>query len=342
MKKTTTISIAQQLFHVEEDAFVLLDEYLASIKQYFTNQSGANDIISDIEFRIAEHFSSQHVEVITKEIAQQVIDTMGTVEQFADGPTEKITKSEKKLYRDADGKIIAGVASGLAQYFGISRLFVRILFAVSIFFGGFGIALYIVLWIAIPEAKTSVQKLEMQGEEATLKAMSAFVRDGYTKARNTFEQDTHHFFVRVAAVCKKLLGLFAVVGSFLFAIVLSVLTILGLTKIPAQLIGNTDVVLSGIITNFYFGATIVFGFFVFILPTIIVFLWGIDLVWKKQTLKKVSSLAFLSIWFISIVLAGVSGAQVISQYVKLEKEVYQTRYVRQEPAEIIIRSIDID
>lgn len=338
MKKTTTISIAQQLFHIEEDAFVLLDEYLRKINHYFAAEPDAQDIISDIEFRIAEHFSSQEGVVITKNIVEQVIDTMGTVEQFTDDSTQKSGKLEKKLYRDQDGKIIAGVASGLAYYFGVSNFLIRLLFAISIFFGGFGVALYIILWIVIPEAKTSTQKLEMRGQAATLKTMTDFVRNEYAKVEATVEQNTHRFLVRIIYFLRKVAGLVAVIGSFVFAIIWSVLAALALMKGFADTLG-LDTTLLTITNSLYFTAMVVFGFFVVMLPTVIVFLWGVDILWAKHTLKKISSLTFLSIWFMSIVIAGVCGAQVLSQYLKIEKEVYRQRAV---PQRVDIVELKID
>lgn len=315
MKKTTTISLAQQLFHIEEDAFLVLDAYISSIKAHFSGQQDMEEIISDIEFRIAEHFNAHEQSVITVEIAQSVIDTMGTVDQFTEPVnTKKITK---KLYRDSDGQMIAGVASGLSYYLGLNRTLIRAIFVVSVFFGGFGIAVYVLAWIILPAAKTSVQKLEMRGEPANLRSVSEFVREQYTNTGTAVEQNAHRFFVRVSKVIKKLFGLGVVAGSFLFIVLISILAVVGLLKIPQELM--MDQMITGITDTVYYFATIGFGYFAIVLPLIITLLWGVDLVWKKQILSKVSTLAFLSVWFVTILIASFCSIQLVSRYLKIEK-----------------------
>ena len=74
----------------------------------------------------------------------------------------------RKLYRNKEGRVIAGVASGISAYFGIDKLIIRLLLLVSIFLGGFGIIFYFVLWIITPEAVSITEKMKMEGEPITL------------------------------------------------------------------------------------------------------------------------------------------------------------------------------
>ena len=83
----------------------------------------------------------------------------------------------KRLYRDGDNKILGGIASGLANYFGVDPAIIRILFIVSLFIGGFGLLAYLILWISIPEAKTVGEKMNMKGYTLTLENIEKFIKE---------------------------------------------------------------------------------------------------------------------------------------------------------------------
>ena len=70
----------------------------------------------------------------------------------------------RRLYRDADSRVLGGVCSGMGAYFNIDVVIFRILFVLSVFMGGAGVLIYIILWIVVPKAKTTAQKLEMKGK----------------------------------------------------------------------------------------------------------------------------------------------------------------------------------
>lgn len=177
MKKTITINLAGVVFHIEEDAFKTLQSYLDSIKNYFASVKGGADIQGDIEARIAEIFSdaiSTSKQAITQEDVDAVIRQMGKVEDMVDESeleTEENSNGEKshsgwqsesfaqtkRLVRDTSNSILGGVCSGLAAYFEINPLWIRLLtvaFTFGLFwlpsFAGFIIIAYVVLWIAMP------------------------------------------------------------------------------------------------------------------------------------------------------------------------------------------------
>jgi phage shock protein PspC (stress-responsive transcriptional regulator) len=177
MKKTITINLAGVVFHIEEDAYEILKKYLGSVKQYFLNVEGGVEIQGDIEARIAELFSellTESKQAITIEDVQTIIKQLGSVEDMMnddDVPLDKNAQNEKeqksengpqsdsqrRLARDSSNAIVAGVLSGLAAYFGVNPLWVRLL-VVALFFGiaffpavsGFILVSYIILWIAMP------------------------------------------------------------------------------------------------------------------------------------------------------------------------------------------------
>ncbi len=193
MHKTVSITIGGLLFHVEEQAYRRLDSYLQSVRAHFARIEDSDEIVGDIESRIAEHFSEKlgkSKQVINAKDVDELIATMGTVKDFeafesaeADHQAEKETRSteeeqfsaraSRRLYRDPDDQVIAGVASGLAKYFGIDPAIVRIIFVVLIFAHGLGVLAYVILWIAVPAAKTPGQKLSMQGEPVTLRGFES-------------------------------------------------------------------------------------------------------------------------------------------------------------------------
>ena len=189
MKKVININFQGRVVPIEESAYDMLQQYTASLRSYFANEEGRDEIINDIESRIGELFAEQlkkGASCITDADVNAVINSMGRPSDFeqADdegsgsrnqgaGYTEQGTAVEtgaysgqqntytkKRLYRDEEDKILGGVASGLANYLGIDPAVMRIIFAISAFAGGFGFLVYIVLWIALPGKSlvTSIRK----------------------------------------------------------------------------------------------------------------------------------------------------------------------------------------
>src|SRR2546430_756427 len=178
MKKVININFQGRVIPIEETAYEILQQYIVSLRKYFANEEGRDEIINDIEGRIAELFSDRlkkGATCITDEDVNAVIASMGRPEDF-DKAEETISGSRQqssyqqsqtrhtytpvgrgRLYRNADDKIIAGVCSGLANYLGIDPVIVRILFV--LFFGAL-FWVYIVLWIIVPSqsAQSNITK----------------------------------------------------------------------------------------------------------------------------------------------------------------------------------------
>lgn len=197
MKKTISIQISGILFHVDDDAYEQLDQYLSSIRDHFASYPDSDEIVSDIERRIAERFSEKlkkSKQVITKHDVVSLIESMGTVEDFEEFESDAEPKAKadsshssssqermhgvRRLFRNPDDKVIAGVASGIAAYFGIDPVIVRVIFAVLTFVNGVGALAYIILWIAMPEAKTPTERVQMQGEKVTLSSLQETIDQG--------------------------------------------------------------------------------------------------------------------------------------------------------------------
>ncbi|WP_223034112.1 PspC domain-containing protein [Hanstruepera marina] len=191
MNKTVNINLAGIFFHIDEDAYLKLQRYLEAIKRSFTDSQGRSEILSDIEARIAELFSErvQHEkQVIGNKEVDEVIAIMGQPEDylvddeiFEDEPKQSYhrqTGPSKKLFRDTENSYVGGVSAGLAHYFGIDAIWIRLAWIVLIFGAGTGIFLYILLWILVPEAVTTADKLMMTGEPVNISNIEKKIKDG--------------------------------------------------------------------------------------------------------------------------------------------------------------------
>ncbi|AUC80916.1 PspC domain-containing protein [Lacinutrix sp. Bg11-31] len=192
MNKTVNINLAGIFFHIDEDAYLKLQRYLEAIKRSFTDSQGRSEIIADIESRIAELFSERILnekQVIGNKQVDEVITIMGQPEDylvddeiFEDEPQQKAYSKgrSKKLFRDTESSYVGGVSSGLAHYFSIDALWIRIIWLVLVIGGfGTGILIYILLWILVPEAKTTSEKILMTGENVTISNIEKKIRDGF-------------------------------------------------------------------------------------------------------------------------------------------------------------------
>ena len=152
---------------------------------------------SDIEARIAEIFNEKTAEdqkVVTLEWVNEVIETMGTPEDFVEeqGDEEPIyaeTKRKRRLYRDPDHRVLGGVCGGLGAYFNMDPVILRIIFVVLVFVTtGAAMLAYIILWIAVPKAKTTAQRLEMRGQEATVKNIEKSIKEEVNEVKESYKK----------------------------------------------------------------------------------------------------------------------------------------------------------
>ncbi len=212
MKKNINVNISGLLFNIDEDAFAALQNYLERLKQHFGDDESGREIINDIESRIAEMMQeklSEHKSLITIEDVQEIIKMMGEpgeIEEEAEfegsgkqspPPPPRFEQAEysgkRKLYRDPDDKIVGGVSSGLGHYFGIAPVWIRLAFVALTFFG-MSVLVYIILWIVIPEARTTAQKLEMRGEPVTIDNIERAIREEFNNMGEKFNEFTDKHF----------------------------------------------------------------------------------------------------------------------------------------------------
>lgn len=204
MNKTITMNLSGIIFHIEEDAYEMLNKYLSTIRGYFKDSEGRDEIMSDIESRIAEMLQekvSNTKQAVLKMDVESVIAIMGKPEDFAgENAGEKTeTKSEssqtyedtgrrRRVFRDPDDKVVGGVCSGISNYFDFDPIWLRAAFAISFFVFGTGLILYIILCIIIPKAKTTAEKLEMRGEKVDINNISKTVNEEFEEFKVRMEK----------------------------------------------------------------------------------------------------------------------------------------------------------
>lgn len=210
MNKTININLGGFFFHIDEIAYQKLRRYLESIsKSLSEDPQGKNEIIADIEARISELLSEKITDarqVVNEGDIEDIIVIMGQPEDYAEAEEaysdasysyKRNNTSGKKLFRDGDDKFLGGVASGIAHYFDIDAIWIR-LGLLALFFGaGFGILIYIILWILLPEAKTTAEKLQMEGEPVNIDNIEKKIREEFSNVsenvRNVANQASEKF-----------------------------------------------------------------------------------------------------------------------------------------------------
>jgi len=183
MKITVSINLGGYSFNIDEDAYAELKRYLKNLELHFAGEESSSEILSDIETRMAELFRSKltgYKQVINIEDVSQVITVLGTPEDISnsEGPTTRDKFSSPgyhRMYRDTDHRAIGGVCAGIAAYWNMELWLVRLIFLI-LGFMGVGILIYLILYIVLPEAKTTAEKIEMKGHPVNIHNITESVK----------------------------------------------------------------------------------------------------------------------------------------------------------------------
>lgn len=260
MKKTLTVNLGGTVYHIDEDAYILLDNYLNNLRYHFRKEEGADEIVRDMEARIAELFDEAlrgGLQVITIKEVEEVIARMGKPEELNDGEEENASASGEKacgsestgtsrrLFRNPDDRVLGGVVSGLAAYFGWDVTWTRIVFILAGFLIHGLILAYLLAWIIIPLAQTATEKLQMRGEPINVENIGRTVTDGFEKVNDYVHSEKPR-----SALQKLGNGVVAVFG-FLLKLCLVLLLIccapfllVGLVVLSALLMAATGVIVN--------------------------------------------------------------------------------------------------
>jgi phage shock protein PspC (stress-responsive transcriptional regulator) len=342
MKKALTITLNKLVFYIEEDAYHRLQAYLESIKKTFASSADKDEIVADIEARIAERFTAATgaaKQAISIEDVEALIRTMGTSEDIGSAQSphaeeKKGSKPLKKLYRDPDNRIIAGVASGIAAYFGIDPLYVRITFVVlAIFTKGLAVPVYLLLWLIVPQAQLLSQKMEMQGDPVTLKNLEEAVKarvENIDKEKmkkpggklanairavfEAFGKIIRAVLRKVAPVVRVLLGTVILLAGIAGIIAATVGIIGFLINTPDPRMDPDFIRFVFSIKEQYFALAMGAVFVAAVVPMTLLFLSGISLLRKKNTISGPTLGVLLSLWMAALIATGVTLAYVIPRF----------------------------
>jgi phage shock protein PspC (stress-responsive transcriptional regulator) len=285
MNKVSNINLGGYPFTIDEDAYQFLSQYLETLNRHFQHAEGCEEIISDIETRLAELFREQAGTrvIITKQDVKNAVSVMGTPEDFGiDGSateTKKTTNDSKpkyintgrRLFRDYEDRKIAGVCAGIAAFFGIQDpIWVRLGFVLFVFAGGSGIFAYFLLWLIVPKAKSTADRLAMRGEPMNIENIARAVEEG----AETFSKRVHEFgstsgqaksFQNNISMYARRFGSFvAEVVRGVFRLIHPIKILIGILFLGAVVIGWTALVV---------GLSFIFPFFDYISPSNASF-WG--------------------------------------------------------------------
>ncbi len=415
------------IFHVEEDGYEMLSQYLAAIKTYFSSYEGHEEIVADIESRIAEIFFSRlnpTKQVITREDVQALTAQMGTIADFetveaeeteaasakasasnaTPPPFTEIPKEHKRLYRDVNRKVLAGVASGIANYlqmdplwvrlafvllvlgvpftggftllgvvlyvicwvalpqnaalpdipvrkffrdpvdkklggvasgiaiyFGADVAIIRLLFLVMFLIGGFGLIPYIILWIAVPEAKSITERVQMQGNPVTLSSIEESVKNNLNMRDANGQESTLAkvllFPVRLVSqviqalsrVLNPIIGflitmvrvfaglmMMLVSGAFMIALLTGLMVGLGIYEQPEYI--NFGSIPASAFFNAVPSWLVWAAFFAGIIPALLLFLLGVGLLARRFLLRPAVGWSMLGVWLLAVaaLLSGIA------------------------------------
>lgn len=313
MKKTHNINIGNSIVHIEEDAYEMLTVYLNEVKQHFSKNADDFEIVTDIENRIAEMFAeklaAQQRQVINIEDVRAVIQQMGSVKDFEtseEAETEYIAPPEyepvKKLYRDTDRAMVAGVCAGLGHYLDVNIKWVRLFTFLTIILFGSGILAYIIFWIMVPKAKTRAEKMEMRGEETNLRGFAnSYTQPFISQSRGfvaEFIMILGNFLQGTGKVIFKLIaGTIVFFGSFfLLALIVMLTAFLGFWDSDVH-----NYFPINIVNESYLSTLTIAAFVIFAIPLLALVLFSVRVAFNGRPANKTLSYGLLVVWLAGVV-----------------------------------------
>ena len=331
MNKTIIININGTVFHIEEDAYEILKNYMTDVKRHFLNSADSLEITTDIENRVAEMFSeilaAENKQVIVEQDVNTVIEQMGRVEDFEDlyednkapaGAPYTYSTSERKLFRDPDDHLISGVCVGIANYFNIQPMWIRLAFFLSVFFAGSGLLLYIILWIVVPKATSRAERMAMKGEKLNLQGFKNNLEEELSAVKNhlnnlheearpvvykvrDFAGDFFHhlgiFFGDAGKILIKIIGTAVLIGCFGGAIALVVLLI---ATVGFNNSGAVNIFPFTIIANHHATWIYVSAFLTAFIPLVTIILVIISAVFNTRPIGRSVASTLFVVWLFAL------------------------------------------
>lgn len=371
MKKVINVTLGEMVFAIEQDAYDVLASYLDEIKQQLPLNDDNAEVVADIERAIAEKLIVRHrseknavtnadLDIIIAEIGRPVDFNEESTAEKVEPAVAEAEKAEaqsgvkKRLYRNTDEVVIAGVASGLAQYFEIDVVIVRVGFVFAIFFNGLGILAYIILWLVVPAATTTTQKFAMRGEKVTLSHITEQVKkkldDVDTEQIKSGAKNTWNgvrlvltkLFSFLGIVVRALVKVFRYIFGFMFVITGAVgisglvfaLSTLWMSEnriMEPMFVQVREALLADIIGYLFILSTFLFMF----IPLLISIIIGSSLLSGRNIFTMSKSLTLGVLFVVALALMSICGAL----YVPTIKEIHQQNFPEQASAQGVVHEI---
>ena len=333
MNKTISINLGGFFFHIDEDAYQKLSRYFDAVKRSLS-ADGRDEIMKDIESRIAELFQERlknDKQVVGLTEIEEVISIMGQPEDYKIDDEKSTYQSSsssstnfyypsKRLYRDKENGMLGGVMAGLGHYLGIDTLWLRIIMVILFFGFGTGLFVYIVLWILVPEAVTTTQKLEMKGEPITISNIEKKVKEGFDDITSKFSNIDHEKIANTAKsgatrigstieevittifkVFAKIIGAFIVFfsGIGLLAIIITSIIMIFSSTMPDNYILNNIQTPIGLETPLWAqGMLLLLGFGI---PLFFLLILGLKLIVNNlRSIGNYVKYSLLAVWLIAV------------------------------------------
>ncbi|MEO8086117.1 MAG: PspC domain-containing protein [Bacteroidota bacterium] len=354
MNKTVTVNLGGTVFHIDDNAYESLIKYLNAIKSHFSADQGRDEIMQDIESRIGEMFRERMKEgreVITLNDVNEVTSVMGRPEEFAGEEdksssasasqvNEPVVKLKKRFFRDPDEKFVGGVCSGIAAYFNIDPVWVRLIFACALIFYTTGFWIYILLWIIIPEAKTTADRLMMRGEPVTVSNIEKNVREELDALKERLKDGPRattaigKIFETIGEVFK---FIFLVIGKIITSFFVFIALIIAVTLLASLfgLVGAPFVHLPGFLHHMFNSTSqfswIWFGSVLLIaIPALMIAYAGIRFLFNIKKKSRAVGFTALGIWLVALAIVMLSGMNVFREF--SENDSFRKEVALQQPA----------
>ncbi|MDO9039253.1 MAG: PspC domain-containing protein [Lutibacter sp.] len=353
MNKTININLGGIFFHIDELAYQKLKLYLDAIRRSLSDDpQGRDEILNDIELRIGELLSERITNdrmVINDSDIDEITKIMGRPEDysvdeelFEDEPKYRSSTSSKKLFRDSDDKFLGGVCSGLAHYFGMDVIWMRLLWLVLFFFFGTGFLIYILLWILIPQAETTAEKLQMKGEPVNIsnierkireefQDVSSRVKSGVNDVTDTVRSSEFKNKARsgiqevIDTIGKIILAILKVFGKFIGALLIFIAAITLIALIvgafswgSVEMLGFEGDYIQ--YPPFFFDSIlpmwllVIFGFLAIAIPFVVLFMLGLKILSSNvKSFSTTTKLSLLGVWIIAILGLSFAGINFATQ-----------------------------
>ena len=364
MNKTVNINLGGMFFHIDEEAYQKLTRYFDAIKRSLTNSSGQDEIIKDIEMRISELLTEKQKSdkhVVSLKDVDEVIAVMGQPEDYRIDNEEPgisapnfYSSKTKKLYRDTENGMIGGVLAGLGHYFGVDKVWLRVFLLIMIFAWGTGFLAYIILWIVMPAATTTTEKLEMTGEPVTISNIEKKVREEFENVSEKFKNANYdamgnrvktgaekigssfgNFIIAVLRVFSKFLGVILILIG-LFVVVALFIGVFTLGSSPVINVPWRDFIEAGNFSDYPVWTFGLIMFFAVGIPFFFLSLLGFKLL--SPNLKSIGNVAkytSLAIWLISVSLAIAIGIKQATAY-SVDGRVVQKQKINLKPTDTLL------